>query len=176
MFKILGANNRRKNLHKHHGPSFQIRGGPGSFSMNLQLGIFLKSRVYCTMSEQLSKWSTKNWLFWFFFEEVHSLHLLFCWLKSFIQNLFVKTVDALDEPESVDYYTQTSFYQEQTSKCREYLRWSTFVQVAGWWITWFISSWEENNFCQSWAYQTIANYFQLTQSNSNWLRLPYFLI
>ena len=112
----------------------------------------------------------------FFFKEVHSLHLLFCWLKSFIQNLFVKTVDALDEPESVDYYTQTSFYQEQTSKCREYLRWSTFVQVAGWWITWFISSWEENNFCQSWAYQTIANYFQLTQSNSNWLRLPYFLI
>jgi hypothetical protein len=31
MFKILGAKNRRKNLHKHPGPPFQIRGGPGSF-------------------------------------------------------------------------------------------------------------------------------------------------
>ena len=28
MFKILGAKNRRKNLHKHPGPPFQIRGGP----------------------------------------------------------------------------------------------------------------------------------------------------
>lgn len=26
-----------------------------------------------------------------------------------------------DEIESVDYYTQTQFYQEQASKCREYL-------------------------------------------------------
>ena len=32
-FKILGAKNRRKNLHKHPGPPFQIRGGPGSFSI-----------------------------------------------------------------------------------------------------------------------------------------------
>ena len=32
MFKILGAKNRRKNLHKHPGPPFHIRGGPGSFS------------------------------------------------------------------------------------------------------------------------------------------------
>ena len=32
MFQILGAKNRRKNLHKHPGPPFQIRGGPGSFS------------------------------------------------------------------------------------------------------------------------------------------------
>ena len=32
MIKILGAKNRWKNLHKHPGPSFQIRGGPGSFS------------------------------------------------------------------------------------------------------------------------------------------------
>ena len=32
MFKILGAKNYRKNLHKHPGPPFQIRGGPGSFS------------------------------------------------------------------------------------------------------------------------------------------------
>ena len=33
MFKILGAKNRRKNLHKHPGPPFQIRGGPGCFSI-----------------------------------------------------------------------------------------------------------------------------------------------
>ena len=32
MFKIWGAKNRRTNLHKHLGPPFQIRGGPGSFS------------------------------------------------------------------------------------------------------------------------------------------------
>ena len=32
MFKILGAKNCRKNLHKHPSPPFQIRGGPGSFS------------------------------------------------------------------------------------------------------------------------------------------------
>ena len=32
MFKILGAKNRRKNLHKHPGPPFQIKGGPISFS------------------------------------------------------------------------------------------------------------------------------------------------
>ena len=32
MFKILGAKNRRKNLHKHPGPPIQIREGPGSFS------------------------------------------------------------------------------------------------------------------------------------------------
>ena len=32
MFKILGAKNRRKNLHKHPGPTFQIRPGPGYFS------------------------------------------------------------------------------------------------------------------------------------------------
>ena len=29
----MGAKNRRKNLHKHPGPPFQIRGGPGSFSI-----------------------------------------------------------------------------------------------------------------------------------------------
>ena len=32
MFKILGAKNCRKNPHKHPGPPFQIRRGPGSFS------------------------------------------------------------------------------------------------------------------------------------------------
>ena len=31
-FKISGAKNHRKNLHKHPGPPFQIRPGPGSFS------------------------------------------------------------------------------------------------------------------------------------------------
>ena len=31
--KILGAKNRQKNLHKHPGPTFQIRGGPGCFSI-----------------------------------------------------------------------------------------------------------------------------------------------
>ena len=55
-------------------------------------------------------------------------------VEIFYSNLFVKTVDALDEPESVDYYTQTSFYQEQTSKCREYLRWSTCVLVYFSWL------------------------------------------
>ena len=33
MFKILGAKNRRKKLHKHPGPPFQIRPGPGCFSI-----------------------------------------------------------------------------------------------------------------------------------------------
>ena len=28
----MGAKNRRKNLHKHPGPPFEIRGRPGSFS------------------------------------------------------------------------------------------------------------------------------------------------
>ena len=32
MFKILGAKNRRKNLQKYPGPTFQIRPGPGYFS------------------------------------------------------------------------------------------------------------------------------------------------
>ena len=31
-FKILCAKNRRKNLHKHPGPTVQIRPGPGYFS------------------------------------------------------------------------------------------------------------------------------------------------
>ena len=37
MFKILGAKNRRKYLHKHPGPPFQIRGGPGCFSIAVHL-------------------------------------------------------------------------------------------------------------------------------------------
>ena len=32
VFRILGTKNRRKNLHKHPGPPFQIRPGPGCFS------------------------------------------------------------------------------------------------------------------------------------------------
>ena len=34
--KIVGAKIRRKNLHKHPGPPFQIRPGPGYFSMYSQ--------------------------------------------------------------------------------------------------------------------------------------------
>ena len=45
MFKILGAKNRRKNLHKHPGLPFQIRGGPGSFS-NAK---FLKMTITMTL-------------------------------------------------------------------------------------------------------------------------------
>ena len=41
MFKILGAKNRRKNLHKHPGPPFQIREGPGSFSNAVKAYIFV---------------------------------------------------------------------------------------------------------------------------------------
>ena len=37
VFKIVGAKNRRKNLHKHPGPTFQIRPGPGYFSSNLEI-------------------------------------------------------------------------------------------------------------------------------------------
>ena len=35
--KKLGAKNRQKNLHKHPGPPFQIRGGPGSFSIAIDI-------------------------------------------------------------------------------------------------------------------------------------------
>ena len=39
MFEIWGAKNCRTNLHKHPGPPFQIRGGPGSFSNALILAL-----------------------------------------------------------------------------------------------------------------------------------------
>ena len=49
-FKILGAKNHRKYLHKHSGPPFQIRGGPGSFSIaqksNVEIVRNLASAVY----------------------------------------------------------------------------------------------------------------------------------
>ena len=45
MFKILGAKNRQKNLHKHPGPPFQIREGPGSFS-NLEICNMKYLRIY----------------------------------------------------------------------------------------------------------------------------------
>ena len=38
MLKNIFAKNRRKNLHKHPGPPFQIRPGPGYFS-RAKLGI-----------------------------------------------------------------------------------------------------------------------------------------
>ena len=45
MFKILGAKNRRKNLHKHPGPPFQIREGPGSFSNAEDLNLRFHAHV-----------------------------------------------------------------------------------------------------------------------------------
>ena len=50
MFKILGAKNRRKNLHKHPGPPFQIREGPGSFSNAANLAIYAGFLVVKTIS------------------------------------------------------------------------------------------------------------------------------
>ena len=44
MFKILGAKNRWKNLHKHPGPPSQIRGGPGSFS-NAEISVSLTTEI-----------------------------------------------------------------------------------------------------------------------------------
>ena len=40
MLQILGAKNCRKNLHKHPGPPFQIRGGPGSFNNDFRYDSF----------------------------------------------------------------------------------------------------------------------------------------
>ena len=35
------------------------------------------------------------------------------------------------------------------------------LQTFGWWITWFISNWEQNNCCQSWANSKNAHSFSL---------------
>ena len=43
-FKILGAKNHRKYLHKHSGPPFQIRGGPGSFSIAQKCKKFIRNK------------------------------------------------------------------------------------------------------------------------------------
>ena len=48
MFKILGAKNRRKNLHKHTGPPFQIRPGPGFFSKCYQVGYLVDEKLVST--------------------------------------------------------------------------------------------------------------------------------
>ena len=50
MFKILGAKNRRKNLHKHPGPHFQIREGPGSFSNAQKFAKFFVGILVQTMT------------------------------------------------------------------------------------------------------------------------------
>ena len=46
----MGAKNHRKYIHKHPGPPFQIRGGPGSFSIaqksNVEIVRNLASAVY----------------------------------------------------------------------------------------------------------------------------------
>ena len=63
MFKILGAKNRRKNLHKDPGPPFQIRGGPGSFSNAGKCAIAQKmgwNLSLCILEMKLCK-------FWFSF-------------------------------------------------------------------------------------------------------------
>ena len=52
-FKILGAKNHRKYLHKHSGPPFQIRGGPGSFSIAVMTAKPLKG---CTTCLLFSEW------------------------------------------------------------------------------------------------------------------------
>ena len=42
VFKILGAKNRRKNLQKPPGPTFQIRPGPGYLSIAEDCAKFLR--------------------------------------------------------------------------------------------------------------------------------------
>ena len=56
MFKILGAKNCRKNLHKHPSPPLKIRGEPGSFSNAgylLSLGIFLFASAWGNLGLQI---------------------------------------------------------------------------------------------------------------------------
>ena len=64
MFKVLGAKNRPKNLHKHPDPPFQIRGGPGSFS---NAKCFVTDQklncIYCT-SKNRRKSHQKLMSFW----------------------------------------------------------------------------------------------------------------
>ena len=36
--------------------------------------------------------------------------------------------------------------------------------AVGWWISWFISSWDENNCCQRWANSQNDNYFHSKRS------------
>ena len=62
LVKILGAKNRRKNLHKHPGPPFQIRGGPGSFSIANLLYIFMgKTNLsFCSLNKKVDECKSKK--------------------------------------------------------------------------------------------------------------------
>ena len=85
MFKILGAKNRRKNLHKHPGPPFQIRGGPGSFSNAVFWGMkLLLSKFTDLCTEQNSAHNLEE-LGGYLFPEFD------CNLDVFFMNQIVKT-------------------------------------------------------------------------------------
>ena len=58
MFKILGAENRQKNLHKHPGPPFQIRRGPGSFSI-AEISVPLTTEISVKSSIKVDETSFK---------------------------------------------------------------------------------------------------------------------
>ena len=66
----MGAKNRRKNLHKHPGPPFQIRGGPGSFSIaeiftktsSRQKGYFQKNVLRFQKLEDLTIRQHQNYI------------------------------------------------------------------------------------------------------------------
>ena len=61
----MGAKNRRKNLQKHPGPPFQIKGGPGSFSKKIQVVSsqyasnhrFFQQRKYTILKKILENYS-----------------------------------------------------------------------------------------------------------------------
>ena len=43
---MLGAKNHRKNLHKHPGPTFQIRSGAGHFSSKDELDHLVEDHIF----------------------------------------------------------------------------------------------------------------------------------
>ena len=49
-FKILGAKNHRKYINKNSGTPFQIRGGPGSFSIAAHVHLCAELARFCNMS------------------------------------------------------------------------------------------------------------------------------
>ena len=51
VLKNIFAKNRRKNLHKHPGPPFQIRPGPGYFSRAPKRDIYPKTTEKATLYE-----------------------------------------------------------------------------------------------------------------------------
>ena len=54
----MGAKNRRKNLQKHPGPPFQIRPGPGCFSIASKFDKI----IFHLMKSSFSKKATKVWV------------------------------------------------------------------------------------------------------------------